>query len=263
MIAAGGISDPAQVAAAIDAGAVAVMVGTVLLLAPEAGTSAAYRAALTGPDRGDTDRHKSVHRTAGPRAAQPIHRRARRARTGRLSRAAPPDQPDPQGRCSRRRTPRTSTSGPARATAPRAHNRSGRLCASSPATSDQSSVLISSPIARIVCSTARRVAASSSGQLHKTAYDTTALRGRDHPDVGPHAVVRPRLVPQPQPEIVDVVCERIEVERAGHHRQVGVVREPVQDGERSAYSRCMMSTQSCAQPTLTVGGTPAGRVIRT
>jgi NAD(P)H-dependent flavin oxidoreductase YrpB (nitropropane dioxygenase family) len=54
MIAAGGISDPAQVAATLNAGALAVMVGTVLLLAPEAGTSDAYRAALTGADRGDT-----------------------------------------------------------------------------------------------------------------------------------------------------------------------------------------------------------------
>ena len=54
LIAAGGISDSAQVAATLDAGAVAAMVGTVLLLAPEAGTSDAYRAALTGPDRGDT-----------------------------------------------------------------------------------------------------------------------------------------------------------------------------------------------------------------
>ncbi len=53
-IAAGGISDPAQVKAVIDAGVSAVMVGTVLLLAPEAGTSAAYRRALTGADRGDT-----------------------------------------------------------------------------------------------------------------------------------------------------------------------------------------------------------------
>jgi nitronate monooxygenase len=51
MIAAGGIGDPTQVAATINAGAIAVMVGTVLLLAPEAGTSDAYRAALTGADR--------------------------------------------------------------------------------------------------------------------------------------------------------------------------------------------------------------------
>jgi NAD(P)H-dependent flavin oxidoreductase YrpB (nitropropane dioxygenase family) len=51
MIAAGGIGDAAQVAATINAGAVAAMVGTVLLLAPEAGTSDAYRAALTGVDR--------------------------------------------------------------------------------------------------------------------------------------------------------------------------------------------------------------------
>ena len=54
LIAAGGISDASQVAASINAGAVAAMVGTVLLLAPEAGTSDAYRAALSGADRGDS-----------------------------------------------------------------------------------------------------------------------------------------------------------------------------------------------------------------
>ena len=52
-IAAGGVSDPADVAAMIACCALAVMVGTALLLAPEAGTSAAHRQALGG-DRGDT-----------------------------------------------------------------------------------------------------------------------------------------------------------------------------------------------------------------
>jgi len=51
-IAAGGIVEPGQVAAAIAGGAQAVMVGTVLLLAPESGTSHAYRAALRS-ERGD------------------------------------------------------------------------------------------------------------------------------------------------------------------------------------------------------------------
>ncbi len=54
MVATGGLCDPAAVAAALNGGAEAVMVGTALLLAPESGTSAVYRAALSGPDRGDT-----------------------------------------------------------------------------------------------------------------------------------------------------------------------------------------------------------------
>ncbi|HEX6340229.1 NAD(P)H-dependent flavin oxidoreductase [Umezawaea sp.] len=53
-IAAGGVVDPAEVAAMITCCARAVLVGTALLLAPEAGTSAAHRAALLGADRGDT-----------------------------------------------------------------------------------------------------------------------------------------------------------------------------------------------------------------
>jgi nitronate monooxygenase len=54
LVAAGGITRAGQVAAALRDGAQAVMVGTVLLRADEAGTSAAHRAALAGPDRGDT-----------------------------------------------------------------------------------------------------------------------------------------------------------------------------------------------------------------
>jgi nitronate monooxygenase len=54
LLAAGGISAPAAVTAALRAGAGAVLVGTALLLAPEAGTSPAHRAALLGPDRGPT-----------------------------------------------------------------------------------------------------------------------------------------------------------------------------------------------------------------
>ncbi len=53
-IAAGGVVDPTEVAAMITCCAMAVMVGTALLLAPEAGTSAAHRTALLGGDRGDT-----------------------------------------------------------------------------------------------------------------------------------------------------------------------------------------------------------------
>ena len=51
IIAAGGIADPATVRAAIVAGAAVVAVGTVLMLSPEAGTSATHRAALSTDDR--------------------------------------------------------------------------------------------------------------------------------------------------------------------------------------------------------------------
>lgn len=54
VIAAGGLDSSARVSEALSAGACAAVVGTALLLAPEAGTSAPYRAALTGPDRGPT-----------------------------------------------------------------------------------------------------------------------------------------------------------------------------------------------------------------
>jgi len=48
LIAAGGISDGTDVAAALAAGAIAAQVGSALLLATEAGTSAPHRAALKG-----------------------------------------------------------------------------------------------------------------------------------------------------------------------------------------------------------------------
>lgn len=54
VIAAGGIMTAASAASALRAGAQAVAIGTALLLAPEAGTSPAHRAALLGPDRGAT-----------------------------------------------------------------------------------------------------------------------------------------------------------------------------------------------------------------
>lgn len=50
-IAAGGVATPEAAAAVIGAGAMAVMVGTALLLAPESGTSATHRSALLGRDR--------------------------------------------------------------------------------------------------------------------------------------------------------------------------------------------------------------------
>ncbi len=53
MVAAGGVGHSDDVRAALDAGAQAVAVGTLLLLADEAGTNPAHRAGLPGPDRGD------------------------------------------------------------------------------------------------------------------------------------------------------------------------------------------------------------------
>jgi len=54
LVAAGGVVRREQVAAALAAGAAAVAVGTALLLAPEAGTSAANRSALTRSPQADT-----------------------------------------------------------------------------------------------------------------------------------------------------------------------------------------------------------------
>ncbi|WP_042422027.1 NAD(P)H-dependent flavin oxidoreductase [Streptacidiphilus anmyonensis] len=54
VIAAGGIATPDAVTGALDAGAVAVAVGTVLLRSDEAGTSAPHRAALADPARQET-----------------------------------------------------------------------------------------------------------------------------------------------------------------------------------------------------------------
>ncbi|RNL80341.1 nitronate monooxygenase [Nocardioides marmorisolisilvae] len=53
VIAGGGVGGSADVRVAMAAGASAVAVGTLLLLADEAGTSATYRGALTGAGRGD------------------------------------------------------------------------------------------------------------------------------------------------------------------------------------------------------------------
>ena len=53
VLAAGGTAGPDDVRAALDAGATAVMAGTALLLATEAGTSAVHRAALTDAASGE------------------------------------------------------------------------------------------------------------------------------------------------------------------------------------------------------------------
>ncbi|WP_042367262.1 NAD(P)H-dependent flavin oxidoreductase [Streptacidiphilus neutrinimicus] len=54
LIGAGGVATPDAVTEALDAGAAAVAVGTVLLRSDEAGTSAPYRAALADPARQET-----------------------------------------------------------------------------------------------------------------------------------------------------------------------------------------------------------------
>ena len=54
LIGAGGIGTPDDVAAALEAGAIATAVGTVLLRSKESGTSAPYRAALADPGRRPT-----------------------------------------------------------------------------------------------------------------------------------------------------------------------------------------------------------------
>jgi NAD(P)H-dependent flavin oxidoreductase YrpB (nitropropane dioxygenase family) len=53
LIAAGGLSAPAEVAAVLQAGADAVMVGTMLLRSPESGASQVHKAVLADHDRGD------------------------------------------------------------------------------------------------------------------------------------------------------------------------------------------------------------------
>ena len=59
LVAAGGIATPDEAAAAVAAGAVAVAVGTVLLCADEAGTTATHRAALSDPAREGTVRTRA------------------------------------------------------------------------------------------------------------------------------------------------------------------------------------------------------------
>jgi nitronate monooxygenase len=54
LVATGGLASADDVVGTLHAGADAAMVGTVLLLAPESGTSAVHRAALGDPSRGDT-----------------------------------------------------------------------------------------------------------------------------------------------------------------------------------------------------------------
>jgi nitronate monooxygenase len=86
MIAAGGIADGAAVGAVLCAGAVAAQIGSALMLAPEAGTSEAHRAALRGGGhtaltrafsgrqaRGIVNRFMREHDDAAPAAYPAVH----------------------------------------------------------------------------------------------------------------------------------------------------------------------------------------------
>ena len=104
LVAAGGVARPVDVVDAVRAGASAVMVGTVLLRAPESGASAAHQAALADADRGDT----VVTRAFTGRPARALRNRFvdrydQQAPLG-LSGHPPPDQPDPSGGGGRRRS---------------------------------------------------------------------------------------------------------------------------------------------------------------
>ncbi|AUS79928.1 2-nitropropane dioxygenase [Actinoalloteichus sp. AHMU CJ021] len=102
LLAAGGLASPAAVRAALGGGAVAVQVGTALLLADESGASATHRAALVDPEprttrvtrafsgrraRGLVNRFLAAHDEAAPAAYPQVHRmtaplRAAAARAG-------------------------------------------------------------------------------------------------------------------------------------------------------------------------------------
>src|SRR5205814_8756808 len=86
LVAAGGIATGAGISAVIAAGASAAQIGTALMLAPEAGTSAPHRAALSGDAptaltraftgrraRGIVNRFMREHDAAAPRAYPQIH----------------------------------------------------------------------------------------------------------------------------------------------------------------------------------------------
>ena len=115
IMAVGGIGTSADVAAALDAGAQAVAVGTVLLLAPEAGTNPAHRAGF-GEDRGHPV--TTTASPAGPPAGCPTL--SWRPTTAAAPWATRPCTTSPARSARprpRRRTPSTSISGPAPATA--------------------------------------------------------------------------------------------------------------------------------------------------
>ena len=113
LVAAGGIGDAAAVAAVLDAGASAAQVGTGFMLAPEAGTHPAHRAALRAAGRPRSRARSPAGAPGGSRTASCASTRPRAERLPAhplRHRAAAGTQR------ARRATPRASTSGRARRT---------------------------------------------------------------------------------------------------------------------------------------------------
>lgn len=108
MIGTGGVMSGADAAAVLDAGAVAVQIGTALLCTPEAGTSAVYRLALRDPGLSDTivtrafsgryarglaNRFAAVHHAQAPQAYPEVHYLTRPLRAA-ATRAGDADVPN-------------------------------------------------------------------------------------------------------------------------------------------------------------------------
>ena len=105
LIATGGIATAADVAASLDAGAPAAMVGTVLLRTNESGASVTAQGGARRPGFRHHRHHPRLHRPPRTRPAQPLHRPLRPPRPRRLPRPAPPHKPAPQSRHRSRRQP--------------------------------------------------------------------------------------------------------------------------------------------------------------
>ena len=108
MIGTGGVMSGADAAAVLNAGAVAVQIGTALLCTPEAGTSAVYRQALRDPSFSDTivtraysgryarglvNRFAAVHHAQAPQAYPEVHYLTRPLRAA-ATRAGDADVPN-------------------------------------------------------------------------------------------------------------------------------------------------------------------------
>ena len=103
LVAAGGISTPERVVELLARGAVAVQVGTALLLTPECGASAVHKDALRSRAYPGTTLHPGIFRPVRARAHQPVHPGPRPHGTGRLPGAQPAHPAPARGRGGRRR----------------------------------------------------------------------------------------------------------------------------------------------------------------